>query len=218
MEIPYIRTISSTAGDNESIFASMENNNSPSFSNQHIQTACAIISQNNLFRPERHPYQEVPPQLPSAPQRNHEAEIGRFALIGILPIEGTEKAIVVGNVPGVATDHWGLAPGDSLPGYSVKNVGLDRITLVADGREFLLFMSSGGPADPRRTNATPWRAGETISRNGLIVSSNVEYRQPRQRPLSNTNAYTPQKPSLVSMIGAAPPGAGRVRPRPLPIR
>jgi hypothetical protein len=98
-----------------------------------------------VFRPDRQPFREEAVQIP---QRNYEAELGRFTLLGVLLLGKDKKGVVVGKGGAGRDERWEVAPGDSLPGFSVKDVGTEGLTLTADGRDFLLPLYAGGPKGP----------------------------------------------------------------------
>jgi hypothetical protein len=108
-----------------------------------------------VFRPDRRPYQEV---SAGVPQKNYEAELSKFTVLGVLMVGDEKKAIVVSKGSG-ATDRWEVKAGDSLADFTVKEVGLDGLVLAADGREFTLPLYADGPKSvgggPLRTEVTP---------------------------------------------------------------
>ncbi len=110
-----------------------------------------------VFRPDRQPFREEAVQFPT---RNYEAELSRFTLLGVLLLGKDKKGVVVGKGGAGRDERWEVAPGDSLPGFSVKDVGTEGLTLTADGRDFLLPLYAGGPKGPPgkapgRTEAAP---------------------------------------------------------------
>lgn len=109
-----------------------------------LAAAVSQITARPLLRPDRQPFKEVP-FVSAAPQRNYEAEMSRFTVLGILPIAGKETALVVGKGAGGSGERWELVEGDSLPGFVVKAILPDGVRLVADGKEFLLPLYAGGP-------------------------------------------------------------------------
>lgn len=98
-----------------------------------------------VFRPDRQPFREEAVQIP---QRNYDAELSRFTLLGVLLLGKDRKGIVVGKGGTGRDERWEVAPGDTLPGFNVKDVGTEGLTLTADGREFLLPLYAGGPKGP----------------------------------------------------------------------
>lgn len=112
-----------------------------------LAAAVAAIVGHPVLRPDRQPYKEIPFSA-AAPQRNYEAEMGKFTVIGILPIDGVEKALVVRKGAGSSTERWELAPGDALPGFVAKEIRPEGVLLAADGRDFLLPLYAGGPKAP----------------------------------------------------------------------
>ncbi|HEY5996091.1 MAG TPA: hypothetical protein VIU29_03680 [Candidatus Deferrimicrobiaceae bacterium] len=122
-----------------------------------LASAVSQITARPLLRPDRQPYKEMP-FVTAAPQRNYEAEMGAFTVLGILPIDGREKAIVVGKGAKGSGERWELGEGDSLPGFVVKAIRPDGVSLAADGKEFLLPLYAGGPkasGSPLRTELPP---------------------------------------------------------------
>jgi hypothetical protein len=100
------------------------------------------IAARPLFRPDRQPFRE---QAASAvPARNYESELARFTLLGVLGFGDTPVGVVTGKT-GNKTDRWELKAGDALPGFTVKEVGMEGMMLTADGREFLLPLYAGPP-------------------------------------------------------------------------
>ena len=108
-----------------------------------------------VFRPDRRPYQE---DSAGVPQRNYEAELSKFTVLGVLLMGDEKKAIVVSKGSGAA-DRWEVGTGDSLADFTVKEVGPDGLTLIADQREFTLPLYAGGPKSsggiPLRTEVAP---------------------------------------------------------------
>ncbi len=109
-----------------------------------LAAAVSAITARPLLRPDRQPFKEIL-FVTAPPQRNYEGELARFSVIGILPIDGVEKALVVRKAGGSGSERWELAAGDSLPGFVVKGIRQDGVALVADGKEFLLPLYAGGP-------------------------------------------------------------------------
>jgi len=98
-----------------------------------------------LFRADRRPFQENAAVLA---KRNYDAELSRFTLLGVLLLENEKKGVVVGKGGAGKEERWEVAPGDALPGFTVKEIGFNGMTLTADGREFLLPLYAGGPKGP----------------------------------------------------------------------
>jgi hypothetical protein len=122
-----------------------------------LAAAVSQITARPLLRPDRQPFKEVPFST-AAPQRNYEAEMSAFTVLGILPIDGREKALVVGKGSRGSSERWELGEGDSLPGFVVKAIRPDGVSLVADGKEFLLPLYAGGPkqsGSQLRTDVSP---------------------------------------------------------------
>jgi len=114
-----------------------------------------------LFRADRQPFREQ--AASQAPARNYDTELSKFMLLGVLGF-GEEPVGVVTAKTGNKTDRWELKAGDALPGFTVKEVGVEGMLLTADGREFHLPLYAGPPAAaagavrteiPRRDAAPP---------------------------------------------------------------
>ena len=130
--------------------------------------AAAVVAR-PLFRPDRLPFRE---HASAAPARNYEAELSRFTLLGVLGF-GEEPVGVVTGKTGNKTDRWELKAGDALPGFTVKEVGMEGLRLTSDGREFLLPLYAGAPTaagrggpdggSPPRRRAAGRRAGSPAS-------------------------------------------------------
>lgn len=108
-----------------------------------------------VFRPDRRPYQEGSAAVSA---KNYESELSRYTVLGVLLMEQEKIAVVVSNAPGNA-GRWEVGVGDSLPGFTVKEIDTDGIVLTADGREFTLPLYAGGPKSvggaPLRTEVAP---------------------------------------------------------------
>jgi hypothetical protein len=121
--------------------------------------ATASIAARPLFRPDRLPFREGSAVVP---KRNYETELSRFTLLGVLILGTDRKGVVVGKTGAGAgrEERWEVSPGESLPGFEVKDVRADGMTLVADEMEFLLPLYAGGPkgaAGAVRTDVGPPR-------------------------------------------------------------
>ncbi len=118
-------------------------------------TGLSAILARPVFRPDRRP---VPGAANGVPQRNYEAELARYTVLGVVMMGDDKKAVVVSNPPGNA-GRWEVGIGDSLPGFTVKEITTDGIVLSADGRELMLPLYAGGPKSagsaPLRTEAGP---------------------------------------------------------------
>ena len=123
--------------------------------------AATAIAARPLFRADRQPFREQ--AASQAPARNYDTELSRFTLLGVLGF-GEEPVGVVTAKTGNKTDRWELKAGDALPGFTVKEVGMEGLLLTADGQEFHLPLYAGPPTAaagavrtevPRRTPAQP---------------------------------------------------------------
>jgi hypothetical protein len=119
------------------------------------------IAARPLFRADRQPFREQ--EASQAPARNYDTELSRFTLLGVLGF-GEEPVGVVAGKNGNKTDRWEVKAGDALPGFTVKEVGVEGMLLSADGREFHLPLYAGPPPAaagavrtevPRRAIAPP---------------------------------------------------------------
>jgi len=131
--------------------------------------AAAAVSARPLFRPDRQPFREQGP----AAARNYETELSRFTLLGVLGF-GDEPVGVVTGKTGNKTDRWDLKAGDALPGFTVKEVGMEGLLLTADGREFLLPLYAGAPTAAGgavRTEATRRDATQPSAAPGSPASA-----------------------------------------------
>jgi len=114
--------------------------------------AAAAVSARPLFRPDRQPFRE---QGPGA-ARNYETELSRYTLIGVLGFGDAPVGVVVGKA-GNKGERWEVRKGDPLPGFTVKEIGMEGLLLTADEREFLLPLYAGPPtvaAGALRTETT----------------------------------------------------------------
>lgn len=100
-----------------------------------------------VFRPDRRPYQG---EGAENPQRNYESELSRYTVLGVLTMGDKMVALVVGTGASKG-ERWEVGAGDSLPGFTVKEVSLDGLVLTADDREFPLPLYAGGPKGGGRT-------------------------------------------------------------------
>jgi hypothetical protein len=125
-----------------------------------LSSPVASIVARPVFRPDRRPFRED--QAGIVPKRNYDSELARFTLLGVLLLGKDMKGVVVGKGGAGRDERWEVSPGDSLPGFMVKDVGAEGLTLVADDREFLLPLYAGGPKGqpgqaPIRTDTSPAR-------------------------------------------------------------
>ncbi len=123
-----------------------------------FSASVASVVARPLFRPDRKPFSGE--AASALPKRNYDSELSRFTLVGVLQIGKDRKGIVVGKGSNAREERWEVSPGDTLPGFNVKELGVEGMTLTADGREFLLPLYAGGPKGqagqaPVRTEGTP---------------------------------------------------------------
>jgi len=105
----------------------------------------AAVTARPLFRPDRQPFRE---QGSGASGRNHETELSRYTLLGVLGFGDAPFAVVVGKA-GNKGERWEVKKGDSFQGFTVKEVGMEGLRLTADGGEFLLPLYAGAPPAAR---------------------------------------------------------------------
>ena len=156
-----------------------------------VYSGLSSIVARPVFRPDRRPYQGG---SAGVPQKNYEAELSKFTVLGVLMVGDEKKAIVVSKGSGTA-DRWEVGAGDSLADFTVKEVGPDGLTLVADKREFTLPLYAGGPKSmggaPIRTEVTPSPPPPPAQP------------PPAARPAPGAGGYTP--PAAVTPVPGTPP-------------
>ena len=103
--------------------------------------AASAVAARPLFRPDRQPFREA---AAGVSVRNYEAELSRYTLLGVLGLGDAPYGVVVGK-GGNKGERWEVRRGDSLQGFTVKEVGVEGLQLTADGREFLLPLYAGAP-------------------------------------------------------------------------
>jgi len=128
-----------------------------------LAPAVAAVIARPLFRPDRQLFRE---QGPGASGRNYETELSRYTLIGVLGFGDAPVGVVVGKT-GNKGERWEVGKGDLLPGFTVKEVGMEGLRLTADGAEFLLPLYAGAPTPakpvaPRASTAIVPRASTAI--------------------------------------------------------
>jgi len=106
-----------------------------------LSAAVTLVAVRPVFRPDRKIFEG---SAAAVPQRNYDAELRQFTVLGILGADGSRKAIVTGGATG-KTGRFEVGPGESIPGFTVKEVRENEVLVVADGREFLLPLYAGGP-------------------------------------------------------------------------
>jgi len=143
----------------------------------------ASIVARPLFRPDRRPYQESSAVVSG---RNYEAELSRFTVLGILLLGDLQKAVVTDKTPG-KQNSWEVGAGDTLPGFTVKEVRQDGVLLEADGRTFTLPLYEGGPggATPARTETASPRTPVTKEPTRMPVAQ-----QPAAAPVPGGGGVT----------------------------
>ena len=156
-----------------------------------------------VFRPDRRPYQEG---SAGVPQKNYEAELSKFTVLGVVMVGDEKKAIVVSQGSGAA-DRWEVGAGDSLADFTVKDVGPDGLTLVADKREFTLPLYAGGPKS---------MGGAPIRTEVPVPPPAPARPPPAARPAPGAGGYTP--PAAVTPVPGTPPQVPGAAPSPVPQR
>lgn len=159
-----------------------------------LSVQVAVIVTKPLFRPDRQPFHENA----AVAGRNYEAELARFSLVGVLLQGEARKGLVLSSAGG-RQERWEVGAGDSLPGFTVKEVQADGLVLTADKREFLLPLYAGGPkgqpAGTLRTEIAPGIPG-TQTPAGL--------RTPSQSPNINIPAAASPSPNVNVPAASAP--------------
>jgi hypothetical protein len=159
-------------------------------------TAVAAVKNRPLFRPDRRPYTGAA----GASARNFDAELARLSLIGIMAIGDDMKGIVVSK-GSPNTERWEVKVGDELPGFKVKEIRTEGLTVTAESREFLLPLYAGPPT----------AAGDGPVRTEVTRKEPA----PAQPKPAAAPAATPVPQRPVPQPGAAP-SAGPAQPAPAP--
>jgi hypothetical protein len=165
----------------------------------------AAVSARPLFRPDRQPFREQAASTAAA--RNYETELSRFTLLGVLGF-GDEPVGVVAGKTGNKSDRWELKAGDALPGFTVKEIGVEGLLLTADGREFLLPLYAGPPTAaagalrteiPRRDAAQPAPGSIAPSKPGAPPAPAAAAPPPRPGPTTppQIRAQPPVSPRYI---------------------
>lgn len=165
-----------------------------------LTPVAAAIAARPLFRADRQPFRE---QAAGASVRNYEAELSRYTLLGVLGFGDAPYGVVVGKA-GSKGERWEVKKGDSLQGFTVKEVGMDGLRLTADGREFLLPLYAGAPTAVGGAVRT-----ETTRRDGV---------QPAPAPRPSAPASASGAPLPTTPLPPASPLSRRLRqPPPTPM-
>jgi len=136
-----------------------------------LTPVAAAVAARPLFRADRQPFREQ--AASQAPARNYETELSRFTLLGVFGFGEGPVGVVTGKT-GNKTDRWELKAGDALPGFTVKEIGMDGLRLTADGREFLLPLYAGAPTAAGgavRTDASRGSATHPAAATGSPASA-----------------------------------------------
>jgi len=81
-----------------------------------------------------------------------------LTVLGVLMVSDKMVGLVVGTGASKG-ERWEVGAGDSLSGFTVKEVNQEGLVLTADGRQFTLPLYAGGPKAvgraPLRTEVAP---------------------------------------------------------------
>ncbi len=153
--------------------------------------AVSAVAARPLFRSDRLPFRD---QDANAAGRNYAAELSRLSLIGVLTFGDDMKGVVVGK-GSPRSERWEVKEGDSLPGFTVKEVRMDGLAVTADGKEFLLPLYAGGPTGPPGS----------IRTEGARAASSPS---PSPSPAPRASAPPPQQAGGSTVGVPRPPAAG----------
>lgn len=157
-----------------------------------VASMIAAVTARPLFRADRQPFREG-----GGTSRAYDQELSRFSLIGILVIGDEQKGVVVSK-SGARSDRWEVKAGDSLPGFTVKEIRPDGLALTADGREFLLPLYAGGPT------ATGGALRTDVQRRDGAPAPQPVASPPTSSPSRPAPMPTPTAPSVQSMPQPTP--------------
>jgi general secretion pathway protein N len=164
-----------------------------------LSAPVASILARPVFRPDRRPFQEASLAVPA---RNYEQELSRYTLLGVLLLGDLTRAVITGKAPG-RPERFEVGPGESLPGFDVKEIRQDGVLLTTDGKEFTLPLYAGAPkaqgAGALRTELPPRQAPAAPSPPGSS-----------RPPAAPARAETGAAPARAGTAGAIPP---RVQPQ-----
>jgi hypothetical protein len=172
-----------------------------------LTSPVAYIVARPVFRPDRLPFRD---EQGLAQTRNYDSEIARFTLLGVLIMGGDKKGVVVGKGGTGRDERWEVSPGDSLPGFTVKDVAAEGVTLVADKKEFLLPLYAGGPKGqaPIRTDVSSARQAAP-SPQPPAGRPGAGAARPAAGAAATTPAAAASAPAAITAPAAAPPAAAR---------
>jgi hypothetical protein len=174
-------------------------------------TAVASIRNRPLFRADRRPYTEAGA---GASARNFESELSRLSLIGIMAIGDDMKGIVVSK-GSANTERWEVKVGDDLPGFKVKAIRTEGLTVTAEGREFLLPLYAGSPTaaggGPVRTEVTRKEPAPAQPKPAAAPTPTAPIAPP-QRPVPQPAVAPPTAPAQPAPVQQTP-GYPRFTPR-----
>ncbi|MBI5905078.1 MAG: hypothetical protein HZB86_05955 [Deltaproteobacteria bacterium] len=180
-----------------------------------LSPVAAAVAARPLFRQDRQPFREQ--SASAAPARNYDAELSRFSLLGVLDFGDGLRGVVV-NKAGTRTDRWELRAGDTIPGFTVKEVRMDVLLLSADGQDLTLPLYAGPPAasgtslrtESTRRESAPAKA-DAVSAAPTAPAPPPAATPPRANPLAR-RAIRP--PPVSSADAPAPTPAPVNRPAP----
>jgi len=156
-----------------------------------LASAVPSIVARPVFRSDRRPFEEGG-DSPAGPSREWAKELQRFTVLGVILFQDANLAVISGKTAG-GTERFEVGAGDSLSGFTVKEVREDGVLLTADGKEFLLPLYAGAPKAP--------------ARGGL----RTEVAVPQAQPSPGAVSATPASPPPSAGPAPAPPGADAVR-------
>jgi general secretion pathway protein N len=164
-----------------------------------LSAPLASILARPVFRPDRRPFQEISSAVPA---RNYEQELSRFTLLGVLLLGDLTRAVITGKAAG-RPERFEVGPGESLPGFEVKEIRQDGVLLTADGKEFTLPLYAGAPKaqgpGALRTELPPPQAPAASLPSGQS-----------RPPAAPVRAESGTAPPRAGMAGASP---ARVQPQ-----
>jgi hypothetical protein len=175
----------------------------------------AAVTARPVFRPDRQPFREDGSGVSG---RNHETELSRFTLIGVLSFGDAPFGVVVekaGNVVGKAGtkgERWEVSKGDRLGGFKVKDVGMEGLRLTADGREFLLPLYAGPPT--AATGALRTDASRRDAAQPTVAPGSAAPARPGAPPASAAPARPAGFPPAGPATAVAPAPAQTIPPPP----
>ncbi len=169
---------------------SCDNSADNALRNGDLAVQTSVIVSKPLFRPDRKPYHENAATV----RRNYDSELSRFQLIGVLMQGGTKKGMVSRDTGG-RKERWEVETGDSLPGFTVKEVQTDGLMLSSDRKDFFLPLYAGGP---KGQTAGSYRTEAALGTSGV-------------QPAGQANAVPPKPNRKIGAPSPPVPPAGMFR-------